>query len=161
MKIGVLSDTHLLSSKKALPEKIFQLLSGTDAIIHVGDFQAMSVIENLSVIAPFYGVCGNMDPEGIKKMLPEKRIINLGGFAIGLIHGWGAPAGLEDRVFSSFYGKGVDVIVFGHSHHPLNRLKNEILLFNPGSPTDNRFSETNSMGILTLGEKITGEIITI
>ncbi len=161
MKIAVLSDTHMPYNKKELPEKILHLLSGTDAIIHAGDFQAMSVIEKLSAIAPFYGVCGNMDPEGIRNMLPEKRIVNLGGFAIGLIHGWGAPAGLEDRVFSSFYGEKVDAIVYGHSHNPLNRLKNKILLFNPGSPTNNRFSETNSMGILTLGEKITGEIITI
>jgi putative phosphoesterase len=161
MKIGVLSDTHIPYSIKSLSKKILEILSSADAILHAGDFQDISVLEELSAIAPFYGVCGNMDSDVIRNVLPAKRTINIGGFTIGLIHGWGAPAGLEDRVFSSFLGEKVDVIVHGHSHNPLNRLKNGILMFNPGSPTNNRFSKTNSMGILTLGDKVTGTILTI
>jgi hypothetical protein len=38
-------------------------------------------------------------------------------------------------------------------------MRNGILLFNPGSPTDNRFAAFHSMGILTLEDTITGEIL--
>lgn len=162
MKIGVLSDTHIPYSTKNLPEKVLEILHGTDAILHCGDFQALTVVETLSSITEFYGVYGNMDPAEIRRLLPEKRVINLAGAKLGLIHGSGPPAGIEDRVMHSFYDEEVDIIVFGHSHSPMNKTTKEgILLFNPGSPTDKRFAESNSMGILTIGEKITAEIITV
>jgi hypothetical protein len=100
-----------------------------------------------------------MDPPEIKMILPDKRILHLGGFSIGVIHGWGSPKGLEERVFSSFDGEKLDAIIYGHSHIPANYVNSNILFFNPGSPTDTRFAKSNSIGILTLDTKISGEII--
>jgi len=57
--------------------------------------------------------------------------------------------------------EGVDVIVFGHSHKPFNQIINGILMFNPGSPTDKIFTNTNSFGILELNKKIRAEHIEI
>jgi putative phosphoesterase len=45
----------------------------------------------------------------------------------------------------------VDVIVFGHSHTPYLQWREEILLFNPGSPTDKRRELKYSMGLLEIG----------
>ena len=53
----------------------------------------------------------------------------------------------------------MDVIVFGHSHSPVNELRDGILFFNPGSPTDKIFAKYNSYGILTINKEIKGEII--
>ena len=53
----------------------------------------------------------------------------------------------------------VDVIVFGHSHTPLNEVEEGVLFFNPGSPTDKVFAPYNSIGILHVDKKIKGEII--
>ncbi len=159
MKIGVISDTHIPSTAPGLPGRVLDLLATMDAIIHAGDYQDAAVIETLQLLAPFYGVAGNMDAHAVRTIVPEKRVVHLGGFAIGIMHGGGSPHGLEDRILSAFKGEHVDAIVYGHSHSPYNHRINNILLFNPGSPTDRRFARCNSMGILTLTDTITGEII--
>ena len=56
--------------------------------------------------------------------------------------------------------KGVDAIIFGHSHEPVNMVKNGVLFFNPGSPTDKIFAKANSYGILEITDKkIEGKIL--
>ena len=159
MKVAVLSDTHIPYAAAQLPEKVCEALKYADAIIHAGDYQAESVIDTLQSFADFYGVRGNMDSLAIHNRVPEELIINLGGFAIGVVHGWGSPAELEERVLASFKGKKLDAIIYGHSHQAKNEMRNGVLLFNPGSPTDNRRAAFHSMGILTLEDTITGEIL--
>jgi hypothetical protein len=158
MKIAVLSDTHVPFAAKELPKDVYKNLEHADAIIHAGDYQVASVIDTLQSIAPFYGVCGNMDDHEIRQRLPARRIIQLGGFAIGVMHGWGSPAELEDRILASFKDDRIDVLIYGHSHRAQLDQRGSILLFNPGSPTDSRFAQFQSMGMLTIEEKITGEI---
>lgn len=46
-----------------------------------------------------------------------------------------------------------------HSHIPFNQFENEILLFNPGSPTDKRKQRLYSVGIIDIGIIIHGQII--
>ncbi len=107
MKIAILSDTHVPSAAAELPGNAYKILEKADAIIHAGDFQVASVIDTLQSIAPFYGVCGNMDDHEIRQRLPVRRIIQLGGFAVGVMHGWGSPAGLEDRIRAFSRTKGL------------------------------------------------------
>jgi len=159
MKIAVLSDTHVPFAAKDLPKDVYKKLKGADAIIHAGDFQAAAMIDMLQSIAPFYGVCGNMDGADIRQLLPARRIMEIGGFALGVMHGWGSPAGIEERVLAAFKDDRIDVLVYGHSHRALLENRENILIFNPGSPTDSRFAQFQSMGILTVEEKITGEIV--
>ena len=97
MKVVVLSDTHIPYAASQLPIKVCEVLGHADAIIHAGDYQAESVIDTLQSFADFYGVRGNMDSLAIHNRVPAELIINLGKFAIGVVHGWGSPAGLEDR----------------------------------------------------------------
>ena len=160
MKIGVFSDTHLKSAK-GLPRKALDLLSSVDAIIHAGDYQDISVVETLADLKDFYGVSGNMDSGRIRAVLPEKRVVELNGFKIGITHGWGAPKGIESRVRTFFSEEDLSAIVFGHSHQPCNKVIDNILFFNPGSPIDKRYAEHFTMGILTLEKTISGKIITL
>ena len=158
MKIGVFSDTHL-SSAKGLPKKALEILPEVDAVIHAGDYQDISVVEAFIELKDFYGVCGNMDSGQVRALLPEKRVVELNAFKIGITHGWGSPAGIESRVRSFFSEDDLDVIVFGHSHTPCNKIIDNILFFNPGSPTDKRHAEHCTMGILTLDRTISGKMI--
>jgi hypothetical protein len=113
----------------------------------------------LSKEIDFFGVSGNMDRGPLVDSLPRKRILTFNRKKIGVIHGWGAPDGLKERVMGEF--DGVDCIVFGHSHSPLNMKVGGLLLFNPGTPTDKRFSKENTIGYLTIEDKIKGEIVRI
>jgi putative phosphoesterase len=128
--------------------------------LHAGDFVEPRVLESLKKLAPVRAVVGNMDHHDVVKLLPKKDLIKINNFKIGLIHGYGAPEGLEQRIRKEFQEKP-DVIVFGHSHQPVNEVKDGILFFNPGSPTDKVFSTSNSYGIIEINDKIQAKIITL
>jgi putative phosphoesterase len=158
MKIGVLSDTHLKEPHSEFKKVIEFHFRDVEKILHPGDFVDWSVAEYLSSLKELIAVCGNMDPPDIRKAFPHKRIIEIGGFRIGLIHGGGSPFGIESRVKEEF--DEVAAIVYGHTHTPANHQVKNILFFNPGSPTRS-FIHRATLGILHIGEEIKGEIIKI
>ena len=158
MKIGVLSDTHLKEPHSEFKKMIEFHFRNVEKILHAGDFVDWSVAEYLSSLKGLIAVCGNMDPPDIRKAFPHKRIIEIGGFRIGLIHGGGSPFGIESRVKEEF--DEVAAIVYGHTHTPANHQVKNILFFNPGSPTRS-FIHQATLGILHIGEEIKGEIIGI
>lgn len=160
MKIGVVSDTHLPHAAKKIPSSVISVLKEMDLIVHAGDFSELSLLVELKELNSFKGVYGNMDPEEIRKELPEKEVLELEGFKIGIMHGFGPPQGLEERIRSEFQEK-LDVIIYGHSHAAKNEVIDGTLFFNPGSPTDKHYAAYNSFGILTLGESVEGKIVKI
>jgi len=98
MKIGILSDTHLKEPLSEFKRMIKAYFTGVDKIIHAGDFVDMSVAEYLSSQKELLAVCGNMDTMDIRRTFPQKRMIKVKGFRIGLVHGGGSPFGIESRV---------------------------------------------------------------
>lgn len=157
MKIGVLSDTHIPKTANELPKAVYDGLKGVDLILHAGDLVQLEVLEDLKKIAPTEAVCGNMDSWKTQNALPKKKVINVSKFKIGLIHGWGRSNAIIDLISKEF--TDVDAIVFGHTHNPMNEKKENILYFNPGSPTDKIFAPYNSYGMLEVNETVTGRII--
>ncbi|MFH1996243.1 MAG: metallophosphoesterase family protein [Candidatus Omnitrophota bacterium] len=160
MRIIVLSDTHIPISSRDLPPEVYAQARAADMIIHAGDITEPEFLNRLKKIAKTVAVCGNMDSPDLRKTLRSKEVVRAGSVRIGIIHGHGAPSSLEELVLREF--KNVDVIVFGHSHIPLNKSRDGVLLFNPGSPTDKIFATQNSFGILSVsGTTAHGEIIRI
>ncbi len=157
-KIAVLSDTHLNRVTREFEEILRRFLADADIIFHAGDFVSPEIVYFLNS-DHFHGVYGNMDPGEVRDMLPNKKVIECGSKRIALIHGWGPPMGLEDRIWSEF--QDVDVIVYGHSHHPANHMREGVLLFNPGPTFGYRPSAGNSIGMLEIGDTIEGKIIGI
>ncbi|PLT35656.1 metallophosphoesterase family protein [Bacillus sp. V5-8f] len=150
MKIIVISDTHMPKRGKKLPEKLIEGLRGAELIIHAGDWQTMDVYEELMRYAPVKGVFGNVDGEEMKKKLPEKQVVEIYGQRIGIVHGHGQKGTTEKRAIATFEGESVDMIIFGHSHIPLKKELNGVLLFNPGSPTEKRRQPMYSYGIISV-----------
>jgi len=157
MKIGVISDTHLREPSKELERIVLAHFTDADMILHAGDFVDLRIVDffrRWNVIA----VSGNMDPGEVRSLLPGKRIIDVSGFKIGLIHGWGSPIGLEKRVKGEF--PPLHCLVYGHTHYPANHNRGGLYFFNPGSPTRS-FTGPNTIGILSLGKEIKGEIVKV
>lgn len=158
MRIGAISDTHIPARARTIPSVVFHGLVGVDMIIHAGDILDMNVLAELTALAPVYAVYGNVDPVETRQRLPRTRVVEALGWRIGVVHGDGAGGSTPDRALKSF--SDVHCVVFGHSHQAMCERRGSVLLFNPGSPTDKRFSERYSYGILTVTEAgITGEII--
>ncbi len=156
MKIGVISDTHLREPHSEFKRMIESHFKDVDKVFHAGDFVEKSIADYLAAQKELIAVCGNMDSRDIGKAFPQKKIVELKAFRIGLIHGGGPPFGIESRVQREF--DEVDVIVYGHTHIPANHWVKKILFFNPGSLTR---SFRPTLGILHIDEKIEGEIIKI
>lgn len=162
MKIGVISDTHIPDKAKDIPEAALEEFSSADMVIHAGDLVDISVLDKLkNVCKNVHAVWGNMDPHELRKLLPEKEIINVNKFKIGLMHGFGAPASLINVLSEAFKNDKVDIVVFGHSHAPVNETKDGVLYFNPGSATDKVFSPYNSYGIIEINDSIKARIVKI
>lgn len=161
MRIGVLSDTHFASLAQGRP-LLERLLAGpfrdVEMILHAGDIVDPAVLDAFAA-TPVYAVRGNLDHS--HPQLPVKRIVTAAGRRIGMIHGWGAPTGLPERVLREFADESLDVLVFGHSHFPYCRLHRQTLLFNPGSPTDRRSAPRHSVGLLDLSATVVGEVVPI
>lgn len=156
MKIGVVSDTHSF----LVPPEVINALNKTDMIIHAGDFCTAEDVEIFSRLKDFKGVYGNMDGEDVRKLLPRREILEVEGVTIGIFHGEGPKEKILDAVCDAFKDRKLDVVVFGHSHQPFNKLMGDTLYFNPGSPNDMVFAPYRSYGILEIESgKVTGKIV--
>lgn len=156
MKIGVMSDTHLTVPSDELIEVIEGHFQDMDMIFHAGDIVGKEVLKAFSG-RDLRAVSGNMDSAEIKDILPYKQVIEAGKFRVGLIHGAGAGACIEDKLVGEF--EDVDCIVYGHTHSPANHLVDGVLLFNPGALVDRWYGKGGSFGILELNDTIKGTII--
>lgn len=153
IRIGVISDTHLSRPTDDFKTTIGRLFSEVDMIIHAGDMTSALVYDYL-LNWDLRAVAGNMDDYDLRAMVPEKRVEEVSGRRIGIIHGRGSPFGLERIVLGEF--SGVDVIVFGHSHIPLNAMSGQVHLCNPGS-----YRNSKTVGMLEVGDEITFRLIEI
>lgn len=158
VKIGVLSDTHISGFNENLKRAIDENFSDVDMIFHAGDLIDLKVLEMFED-KDVRAVCGNMDNQRVLQELPRQLTMMINGFKIGLIHGWGSPEGMEKKILAQM-GRH-DCIVFGHTHHSVNREIDGVYFFNPGSAMDKRFAPFCSVGILEIGNKIDGRIIKI
>ncbi|MDY6893619.1 MAG: metallophosphoesterase family protein [Chloroflexota bacterium] len=158
MKIGVISDTHVSRIDQLSPQLI-DTLQHVDLIVHLGDYTGIELLEGLKGLGNFQGVFGNMDPLAIRAELPEKDLMDVDGKRLGLIHGWGAPTGIHEKIKDSF--KNVNAIIYGHTHIATNEVIDGVLFFNPGSATGKLPALHKTCGILVIEDSIRGEIITI
>jgi uncharacterized protein len=146
LRVGIISDTHLRTPTDDFKLFVDKLFRDADIIVHAGDITGRAVYDYLSNW-DLRAVRGNMDDPDLRDLLPEKRVETLLGKKIGIIHGRGAPYGLENLVLHEF--QEVDLIIFGHTHTPLNIFMGHTALFNPGSWRDAR-----TVGIIEIEQEI-------
>lgn len=158
MRIVVLSDTHIPRTVNDLPQQIYLEIANADMIIHAGDFVEKTLYDKLASLKPIVAVYGNMDSTALHQALKPKEVVTVGNYKIGVTHGHGSARDIIETVRKEF--KGVDAIVYGHSHAAENTVKDKILFFNPGSSTDKVFAAVNTYGILEVTDSgITGTIV--
>jgi uncharacterized protein len=147
--IAVLGDTHLPRGQRRLPERCVEILRSAAAIVHTGDLTSLAVLDALEAVAPVYAVHGNMDDANVRGRLPARRVEELEGLRIGVVHDGGARAGREARLRRWF--PDCDLIAYGHSHLPELRSYDGCWIVNPGSPTERRRAPTHTMVIVEGG----------
>ncbi|GLI35051.1 MAG: YfcE family phosphodiesterase [Deltaproteobacteria bacterium] len=151
-----MSDTHLRQVTDEFRRICSRYCDDADMVIHLGDWARSSILDFMEQY-PLEAVAGNTDDHVIQDRLPTKKVIRVGSHRIGIAHGWGAASDLPKRLRNEFIG--VDAVLFGHTHVPLNAEENGIFWFNPGSVFLGRGSSERTLGILHINERIQGEII--
>lgn len=145
--LAVIADTHLPRGARRLPDRCVELVRSADAVVHAGDFFAISALEELRQLNPLvHAVHGNVDEPALRAELPEVLTIGLGARAVAVVHDAGPSRGRLARLRARF--PSVDAVVFGHSHLPLHEAERGFQIFNPGSPTERRRAPRHPMGLL-------------
>ena len=130
----VIADTHIPRRAKALPDSLLPHLQRADLILHAGDLMDPALLDALVGYATVKAVRGNLDPPDAG--LPETLEFELDGVPIAMTHDSGPKKGRRSRMRRRF--PNARVVVFGHSHIPWLEDEENLLLLNPGSPTDKR-----------------------
>jgi uncharacterized protein len=162
MRVVALADTHAPRRWKSCPPPVAEQLRRADLILHAGDVCTAPVLDELSEYAPVLAVLGNNDGPDVAAWGAEPTLqADLGGLQVAMIHDSGAAAGRPQRMRRRF--PGADLVVFGHSHIPMDDQAGGIRIFNPGSPTDRRRQPRGTVGVLHIeaGRLVTAEIIPV
>ncbi len=146
--LGVISDTHGLLRPEAV-----DALRGSELILHAGDVGSLDIIDDLRRIAPVKAVRGNVDSSPWFDALPQIEAIEIGGLTLYMLHDL-------KQLDLNPAAAGFAAVICGHSHKPLNEVRQGVLYFNPASAGPRRFNLPICVGRLRIRNgSITGEMI--
>lgn len=137
MEIAIVSDTHIPSRKKRIPEPFKNRIERAEHVLHAGDFDSTEAFADQRALAgTLSAVRGNTDP-GLG--LPKVQTVTVGGVEFVLTHGTGPVSGYERRIARTVREYADDperaVGVGGHTHEPMDTTRDGIRLLNPGTAT--------------------------
>jgi uncharacterized protein len=145
---------------RRLPNECLRRLESAELILHGGDVVAASVLEELRELAPVEAVAGNIDDAELLVELPERRVVEVGGAQIGMVHVAGPALGRGERLVAAF--PGCDAVVYAHTHVPERSRVGGAWILNPGSPTERRSAPVHSMVMLEVESgEIRPELVTL
>jgi putative phosphoesterase len=141
--VGVISDTH-----GRLRPAVFDHFDGVEHILHAGDIGGRDILDDLGTIAKVHAVFGNVDGVEMRGVVEAVVEIDLEGHAIVVMHGHQLGSPTPDGLAHAFPRAGI--VVFGHTHRPLEVRIGDQLFINPGGAGAPRFGLKPSIGILDL-----------
>lgn len=134
----VLSDTHLPTRAKALPDELWSAVEAADMVVHAGDWVNEELLDELQARSRSLLACyGNNDGAGLRSRLPLVATVVVEEVRLAVVHETGPAAKRGERMDLQF--PDTDLLIFGHSHIPWDSVApSGMRLLNPGSPTDRR-----------------------
>jgi uncharacterized protein len=142
-RIAVIADTH-----NRLPDKVTEAVSSADEIWHLGDVTSDEIVERLAALGPRLRVVrGNCD-ENVD--WPYEETVELNSFRFRLIHI--PPKAAPEEV---------DVLLHGHTHVPRDEKIDGVRFLNPGPVGRPNKGAPASYAWLTVGERLTWEVVRI
>ena len=128
MKVLIVSDTHGHDENL---ERAVMMETPFDMLVHCGDVEGREIFIEALVDCPCCIVAGNND---FFSDLPREVMIQLEGHRILVTHGhyYGVSMGLYG-VLDEGKARECQVVLFGHTHRPVEETEEGILLLNPGS----------------------------
>ena len=137
MKVLIVSDTHRRNENYI---KVLERVSPVDMVIHCGDIEGSEYLIAESAGCPVQMVVGNND---FFSDLPREKEFHIGKYKVWLTHGHNYYLSMSnENLKHEARMRGVDVVMYGHTHRPVVDIEDDIIAVNPGSLTyprqDNR-----------------------
>ena len=128
MRILIISDTH---KKHENLKRVLESVSPVDLLIHLGDSEGYEDIIGEMAGCPMEIVAGNND---FFSRLPREKELQIGKYRVLITHGhyYYVASGITD-IMSEAQARGVDIVMFGHTHVPLIEYGEHVIALNPGS----------------------------
>ncbi|NPE30307.1 YfcE family phosphodiesterase [Methanococcoides sp. SA1] len=161
MKLIILSDTHIKSGQsllELLPDDLVTIIKNSDILIHAGDFETLECYNELAGLGELVAVHGDTDVPELMELLPERRVIEVEGVKVGVIHKGQLTSDNPDGLRYLAKEMGVDVLIFGHFHHPIIE-DYEVLLLSPGSAIVPGIAEPSAIELDIFEGKVKGRVI--
>ena len=127
MKILIVSDTHRKN------DNYFKVLEmqKPDLVIHCGDTEGSEYVLSRAAGCPVQIVLGNND---FFSCLPRELELQLGSFKVWVTHGHNYRVSMgNEMIKQEATFKGVDIVMYGHTHKPVIDRTGSVIALNPGS----------------------------
>lgn len=127
MKVLIVSDTH---RKNENYFKVYQA-HRPDLIIHCGDAEGSEYVLSEAVECPVQIVMGNND---FFSYLPRELDLKIGSFKVWVTHGHNYYVSMgNERIKREAVARGMDIVMYGHTHRPAVDRSGGVIAVNPGS----------------------------
>ncbi|MBR3684020.1 MAG: metallophosphoesterase [Lachnospiraceae bacterium] len=130
MRVLVVSDTHRRNDNYF---KVLEKEKNLDLIIHCGDSEGSEYALSESADCPVQLVTGNND---FFSSLPRELEIEIEGYKVWVTHGHNYYVNMSDEfIKEEARARGVDIVMYGHTHRPVINESKGVIAINPGSLT--------------------------
>ena len=128
MKILIVSDTH---GRHSNLDKVLEAEQDIDMLLHLGDVENGEDYIEAITKCPVYVIAGNND---LFSYLPTEREICIGKYKVLMTHGHGYYVSRDTKSLRrAATARGIDIVMFGHTHRPYLDVEGELMVINPGS----------------------------
>lgn len=127
MKVLIVSDTHKRN------DNYFEVVQmhRPDMVIHCGDAEGSEYALSESADCPVKIVLGNND---FFSELPRELEFNVGSYKVWVVHGHSYYVSMgNENIKREAVARGVDIVMYGHTHRPVIDRDDEVIAINPGS----------------------------
>ena len=130
MKVLIVSDTHRHNETYL---KVVEKVTPIDMLVHCGDIEGSEYLIAESAGCPVQMVTGNND---FFSDLPREKECNIGKYRVWLTHGHNFYVSMSnEHIKREAKERGVDIVMYGHSHRPVVDIDDDVIAVNPGSLT--------------------------
>ena len=128
MKILIVSDTH---GRHGNLDEVLEREGKIDMLIHLGDVEGDEHYIEAIAEWPVHMLSGNND---FFSYLPGEKEIKIGKYRVFMTHGHGYYVSMNTRrLRDEAKARGVDIVLFGHTHKPYINVEGDLKVINPGS----------------------------
>lgn len=127
MKLLIVSDTHKRN------ENYFEVLGRErpDMVIHCGDAEGSEYALTEAADCPVQIVLGNND---FFSYLPRELMLDIGKYKVWVTHGHNYYVSMgSENIKREAVARGVDIVLYGHTHRPVIDVGGQVTAVNPGS----------------------------